>query len=95
MNILVKGIPGPVIPFCGTTDLQKAKIDALLARVRTLQSICALQMQQIKELRRDLDERTALADELAQELESVYGLQDQGACALAAVAAEEEVQGNG
>lgn len=86
MNPLVDGVPGPVIPFNPATDLQCAKIDALLARVRTLQSVCALQAQEILGLRRELLAERELADSLAADLEAAYALQDQGAAALAVLA---------
>jgi len=95
MNKLIVGdIPGPVVGFDNKTNLQNVKIQVLIARVNTLQSVCALQAAEIVELRRALAGCRELADELAQELEAVYGLQDQGACALAAAAAAEAERGD-
>lgn len=88
-NLLVADIPGPVAVLHDKTDLNAVKVDVTLARLHTLQSICLLQEQEIKSLRREVADLTTLCDELAAELEAVYGLQDQGAAALAAIAAAE------
>ena len=88
-NLLVAEIPGPVAALTPQTNLNVVKVNVALARLHTLQSVLLLQEQEIKTLRREVADLTALADELAAELEAVYGLQDQGACALAALAAWE------
>jgi len=88
-NLLVVEIPGPVGVLTNKTDLNAVKVDVTLARLSTPQSVCLLQEQEIKALRREVAELKALADGLASDLEAAYDLQDQGAAALAALAAQE------
>lgn len=88
-RLLVGTIPGPVLPLQGSTDLNQLKIAALQVRFDYLCKLYDLKCSEAAHLRRQLIELDGLCAGLAEDLEAAYALQDQGAAALAAQAAQE------
>jgi hypothetical protein len=90
MTALIVGtIPGPVLPFSVSTDLNLLKIAALQTRLDYLLKLYNLKIAEVAELHRRYADLEELCDGLAADLEAAYALHDQGAGALAALAAQE------
>lgn len=88
-SLIVATIPGPVLPFSGSTDLNLLKIAALQSRLDYLLKLYNLKIAEVAELRQRFAGLEELCDGLAADLEAAYALHDQGAEALAALAAQE------
>ena len=88
-HLMVGTIPGPALPFDAHSDLNLIKIEALQSRLDYLLKLYNLKCQEIAELRQRMVDLEELCDGLAADLEEVYSLHDQGAEALAALAAQE------
>jgi hypothetical protein len=88
-HLIVGTIPGPALPFDAHSDLNLIKIEALQSRLDYLLKLYNLRCAEVAELRRQIAEQEELCAGLADDLEACYALQDQGAEALAALAAQE------
>lgn len=88
-KLTVGPIPVPALRFDHHSDLNLIKIEALQSRLDYLLKLYNLKCQETAELRRQLAELETLCAGLAADLEAAYALHDQGAEALAALAAQE------
>jgi len=88
-SLIVGTIPGPVLPFDQHSDLSVIKVRALQCRLDYLARLYALKCAELAELHRRFADLEELCDGLAADLEAAYALHDQGAAALAALAAQE------